>query len=757
MAKKLRNDFWHRLLKNLSSGERKFDMRYAIFILTIINIVLPILSYAQTELQLLLPDQDNWNTVNEGETLQFTLKATGGSDQNYSFQYKSEEAKSLKLTNGVVTWTPAYDVVIQGEESRIIPVAFRVTTTAGEQATQTVDFIVQNTIRIPILEELQPFFIQPSVENTFSLSLDPQKFALEADTSQFVDGMIIQPMDDKHWQLRWKPSREQFAALRQEPAKVKLLIRDKELGDGAAVEISLLPASATAREETLPSQANLELLLPRTSYWNVVNEGKVLSFKLAAQGGTDDAYNYRVLNAQELGLSYDKSGNVYWRPSFDLVDRLSDTKAFPVTFEVENQSGETSRKSVKLLVNHVNRPPEIGEMRNFYVSYGKENTYSLGATKAVIDPDEDPVVFKPILTKMPQGMSLSAGGVLKWIPSVSQYNRLKREPLMLPFIVEDQPYEAQTQGTLRIEVTQQDLPPEISMIPDQNYHQIKEDQELNIKFYLSDPNGDEDIVSFDFVTDSHDIPRSALVSNEPTQWEFVWQPGYDLLSEPGDTSTYRITFFAIDRSNQREERTIQVHVQDAENLAEKDQLLYNQYRTGLVRAMNLMDQLKDRQKVLQKDYKKARKGKKHRAITTASLGAVTGLSPVVLSGNDAQPFVSGIGGTTSMTIGSLEASNVIGKDASDIYENLSYINQKLLELQTQGNLFAGKYALSINRRMGGFSEDLRKLVLLLSLDKVTKLELDPSWKNPRKASDKNIKNTFSDYNPDPDRSPYINE
>ncbi len=732
-------------------------MHYAIFLLIIINILLSVSANAQTELQLLLPDQNNWNAVNEGKTLQFTLKATGGSEQNYAFQYESEEAKDITITNATVTWTPAFDIVIQGEESRIVPVTFRVNNAAGETATKVVDFVVQNTVRIPTLKEMQPFFIQSDTENTYPLSINSQKFIVEADAESLPDGMKILPTDDDRWQLRWQPTREQFATLRQEPSKIKLKVRDKELGDQVITEVSLLPASATARENAAPSEANLELLFPRSSYWNVVNEGKVLSFKLAARGGTDDAYSYRVINARNLGIDYDTLGNVYWRPSFDFVDRLNDTRAAPVTFEVRNRSGETSRKSINLLVNHANRPPEIGEMRNFYVSYGRENTYSLPATNAVIDPDEDPVVFKPILAKMPQGMTLSSEGILKWSPSLNQYHRLQREPLLLPFMVEDQPYEAQVQGILRIEVTQQDLPPEISMVPNQNYYKIKEDEALNIKFYLSDPNGDDDIANFDFVADKRDIPRSALISNESTQWEFLWEPGYDLLVEPGDTNTYQITFFAIDQSNQRRERTIRVHVEDAENLVEKDQLVYNQYRTGLVRTMNLIDQLKARQKTLQKEYKKARRGKKHRAITTASLGAVTGLSPVVLSGNDAQPFVSGIGGTTSMTIGSLEASNVIGKDASDIYENLSYINQKLIELQTQGNLFAGKYALAHSRRSDGFGEDLRKLILLLSLDKVTKLELDPSWNNPRRASDKNIKQVFSDYNADPDRSPYINE
>jgi len=633
-----------------------------------------------------------------------------------------------------------------------------VTDAEGNTASQEVEFIVQNTIRIPSLTGLQPFFIKPDSKNSYTLPLDAKQFTISEASSSLPEGMTVSTSPEGKLQLNWQPGREQFATLRQETSVARFEVQDRQFNDRAIGELKLLPASTTAQEKTAPVQVPLQLSFPRTSFWNVVDEGKVLSFKLAAKGGSDNDYSFRVANADEFGIQYDSLGNVYWKPSYDFVDRLTDTRSAEVIFEVSNAEGETKQEVVRILVNHVNRPPEVGDLRNFYVSFGKENVYSLNATNSIADPDDDPVVYKPVLAQIPQGMTLSADGEIRWSPSMSQYNRLQLEPLLLPFIVEDQPYEAQTQGTLRIQVTQEDLPPDITMVPNQDYHEINEDEELQLKFYLSDPNGDDDIESFDFVSSDGSIPRSALISNHPTQWEFRWKPGYDFMLEPGDTSTIRLTFFVLDKSNQRQERRIKVKVQDVENVAEKDQLYYNQYRTALVRIMNMMDQLEDKQKVLQKEYKKAKRGKKQRAITTASLGAATGLSPIILSDDtQTQQYVAGVGGTTSMTIGSLEASNVIGKDASNIYENLSYINQKLTELQTQGNLFAGKYALSINRRNKEFGEDLRKLIMLLNLDKVTQLELDPSWKNPRKASDKNIKETFSDYNPDPDWSPFINE
>lgn len=713
-------------------------------------------AYAQApdEIAVQFPEQAHWNEVQEGELMEFALAATGGLTGHYSFRLVADRDWGMQLDSaGHFTWQPDYQIVSQNEGKKKVSVLFEVSNEGGQIASRQMTLVVHNQVRIPSFDDLQPFFVKENMVNRYQVALEPD-FTVTTDENALPSGMDASP----NGALVWKPTAEQFKQLEQEPLTINISVKDSDYGDVVVVPLSVLPA-ATAREE--PSSAAdpdnaVRLQFPRTPYWNVVNEGEPLNVKLTASGGLDRQYSYRVLNGDPIGLSYDTLGNVYWKPSYDLVDRLEESKHIPLIFEVRNQNGQRDKRQLSLQVYHSNRPPEVGDLKKFYVQYGADNVYALGGENFVTDPDGDPIVFKPVLDQMPQGMALSAQGELSWKPSVSQYARLKNDPIDLEFMIEDQPYEARSTGTLRIEVTQQDLPPDISMVPNNERFHIKEDESLNLKFYLSDPNGDEDILGFDFVSDNSRIPHRALVRNEPTQWEFVWEPGYDFFVEPGDTATYQITFFAIDRTSQRQERTISVTVQDAENLIEKDRLLYNQYRTGLMRIWDLMTQLKEREKELSKSYKRARRSKKHRVLTTASIGAVTGLSPVVLT-NDVttQKYVAGVGGTTSMTIGSLEAGKVIGKDPSSIYEKLSYINQKLSELQTQGNLFAGKYALSGSRRDSEFSEDLKKLILLLKIEKVTDLELDASWKNPKKASDKNIQDTFRDFNPDPDKSIYI--
>jgi hypothetical protein len=618
--------------------------------------------------------------------------------------------------------------------------------------------VVYQQSRIPGLPENAEFRVRPGEENSYELDIDDETFNVKA--SNLPQGLRLE--DGKRFV--WVPTETQWLKLQEQPIEIYYSVIDPRYGDESVGSIRVLAAEREQEDtdNTTASAADeLRLQLPEERGWNMVREGEVMSFELDASGGRDQRYSFNMLQGREedLGISFDTLGNFYWKPDYDLVERLEEEQLVQLIFEVSNASGQSDRRQVELLVYHTNRPPVVGDLKTFYVRYNAENSYVLEVGQVITDPDNDPLVFKPVLSQMPQGLNISGKGEITWKPSYSQYRRLQNEPIRLPFIVEDQPYKAQTKGFVRVAVTQQDHPPEISMVPaNQSQFQIREDEALNLKFYLSDPNGDEDIMAFDFVSENSRIPRSALIKNEQTQWEFVWTPGYDFFVEPDMKETYNITFFVVDKSNQRAERTIEVTIEDAENLEEKDMLLYSQYRTGLVRLMNLIDQLKSKQKDLKKEYKKAKKTKKHRAITTASLGAITGLSPVVITGDqNAQRYVSGIGGTTSMTIGSLEASNVIGKDPSDVFEKLSYITQKLNDLETQGNVFAGKYALPNSRRAEVFNEDLKKLIVLLSMKDVTTLELEAGWENPRKPTDRNIRDTFKDFNPDPEKSSIIND
>jgi hypothetical protein len=258
-------------------------------------------------------------------------------------------------------------------------------------------------------------------------------------------------------------------------------------------------------------------------------------------------------------------------------------------------------------VEHVNRPPVVNELPTFYIQYNRENTYQLKKDGITFDPDGDSIVFTPVLKELPQGMVVNKNGLIKWSPSRRQINYLHENPLYLSFTVEDYPYGEKSIGQVRIEVSQADLPPEMAMIPNKKSFEINENEELNLNFFITDPNGPNDLLSFGFVSMNSAIPNEALQSKEEWQYEFRWTPGYDFIKEVGDKDEFDISFYAIDRESNRTERNILVTVTDTENILEKDRVLYDQYRTVLERAFDMVSQLNEKEDELEKKYKNAKK------------------------------------------------------------------------------------------------------------------------------------------------------
>ncbi|MFD2248373.1 hypothetical protein [Pontibacter ruber] len=507
------------------------------------------------------------------------------------------------------------------------------------------------------------------------------------------------------------------------------------------------PDTKDEKSDSVAKPAAVKLVFPDQSGWNVLKEGQKLEFEVKATGGTSEKFRYALTQGRVEGIEFDSLGRFSWIPSYDFVDRLGSSRTAQLLFEVKNEKGESASQAIEFKVMHVNRPPLIGELKPFYVKYNTQNTYTIESSVAK-DDDNDPVVFVPIADAMPEGAKLSAQGEFTWKPSLTQFNRLRNNPITLEFYVEDQPAKARTKGSFKIEVTQQDLPPSIQMIPSQKKFIYKEGATVNITFQLYDPNGDNDIAVVNFISDNTDVPAGALVKNTASQYEFIWKPSYEFVKDPLDSVAFNLTFFVVDKSHKRDERSVSFTILNAVNEAEKDQKLYNEYRAALVKAWDLMEQLKDAEKDLKKKYNRARKGKKGRSLANASLGAVTGITPVIIETPATSKKITTIGGTTVMTIGTLEATEVIGRSTKDILERLNYIMEKRNELQTKGDVFARKYALKSSRRKPEFMKDADDFVAVMNLKGLVALELDANWKNKSKSTDQNISKTYKDFNSD---------
>jgi hypothetical protein len=494
------------------------------------------------------------------------------------------------------------------------------------------------------------------------------------------------------------------------------------------------------------AQSSQVLMFPDSVGWNQLNENQELQFQV--KSAVQSHAWFSLEGASELQMRFDTLGNFRWKPSFDLVDRVAKSKDFTVIFQASFEDGRRERKAITFTVQHVNRPPVVEDLPIFYVKQSNLNTYQI-AGEYVYDPDGDPLVLKSIQSQMPEGANLSSLGQFTWNPSRSQFSGLKNNPASIEFIVQDQPDKAETIGKLKIAQTQQDLPAEILVVPGDTLFTIKEDETINLKLYISDPNGDDNVRSAGFIPSDKRIPLTSLTENTSLQYEFTWMPGYDFVDDTQTALTSEIIFFVLDKSNNRTQRKIKIRIADTENLIKKDKHLFGKYRSNLVDAMLLIQQLDNEQKKLNSDYKKAKKGKKHRSILNASLGAVTGFTPVIMADSpDQAKIVSGIGGTTVLTLGTLEATEVLGRSKEGILEKIKIDIDLRNKIQATGDDFARKYALKSARRTAEFDKDIEKLRTTLNDQRLVLLELDAHTKSTSAPDDKEIKKIFLDYGDD---------
>lgn len=491
-----------------------------------------------------------------------------------------------------------------------------------------------------------------------------------------------------------------------------------------------------------PQTSSPSFIFPDSTGWNVVNEGQRVQFQVKSTRQSTKTY-YSVEGADGLGIEFDSTGMLVWTPSFDLVDRVQKTRDVTVIFQQAHPDGKRERKEVTFIIRHVNRPPVVEELPVFYVRQSSANNFQI-PTELVYDPDGDPIVFKSNLVVMPEGTALSQQGLFTWKPSRTQFASLKNNPLILEFSVQDQPDKLETTGKLRIAQTQLDLPPDIMIVPGDSVFSIKEDEILSLKIYVSDPNGDDDAKTLGLITTDQRIPKAILKENTPLQYELTWSPGYEFVEDTQPPVKTELVLYALDKSNNRTQRKVTVRVSDAENLIKKDAHQFQKYRTNLSDAVILIQQLDQNQKKLNSDYKKAKKGKKNRSIVNASLGAVTGATPAVVSDVQDAKIIAGIGGTTVLTFGTLEATEVIGRSKEGILEKIKITIDLRNKVQSAGDEFARKYSLKAQRRSPEFEKDIEKFRTALADQRIVLLELDAYSRNLR-IDDRDIKKVFVDY------------
>ncbi|MDH5380478.1 MAG: hypothetical protein OEW75_06490, partial [Cyclobacteriaceae bacterium] len=519
--------------------------------------------------------------------------------------------------------------------------------------------------------------------------------------------------------------------------------------DSTFAELILLNRSdivVPKQNKTNTTSSGLQkIIFPVKPGWNVLHEGDTLQFKVQASftNNQNGKAKFYMEEGESSGISFDSTGNFFWVPPFDFVERLQQTVDKHVFIIAEDETGNIISEKIVFTIFHKNQKPLIHTLPPFYVLLGSKNTYTIG-NDFVTDPDGDPIVFLTKNSDLPEGMEFNSAGKITWEPSRKQFYDLRKEGIKVPFFVEDQPSKGRSMGFLEIRASNLDMPPQITMIPSHEDVKLKENDRLHLVFHLSDPNGDEDIEDFGLVSEDPRLSSDLLRKNTNNQFEFIWNPGYKFVNDPDEFLEFEIRFFAMDKTRKMTERILKVRVEDTEDLSKKDDENYEIYKETLTETLDLMDQLEENQKRLEKELKSAKKGKKNRSIINAAIGAVTGLSPVIAQ-DQTQKAISVIGGTSTLTLGSLEASEVIGVSVNKINEKIKVNTELYNQYLSEGIAFARRYNSKSSRRDSNFSYDVEKLRKMINNPKLSVLELDAGWENNNKVNNRRLKTIFSEF------------
>lgn len=581
---------------------------------------------------------------------------------------------------------------------------------------------------------------------------DDYSFSLKANRHDSVLQFSMQAPPEAGMNLNsngrfsWTPAKNLVSASEREKMyPVLFRVTDGVMKDSAYVEFTVKDKpEPVIPQSQMPKIVDLEF--PLRGNWKVLHEGDSLQFKLNAKtsDGQQHGIKYQLEEGDKSNIEFDSLGNFFWVPGYDYVNRLEEIRQKNIFIVAEDSWGNVVSDKVVFSVFHRNRRPVIENLKPFYVLLNTKNIFKIN-TGRVRDPDGDPIVFVTKDEDLPTGMDFSSNGRVSWSPSRSQFNKLRRDPIKVPFYVEDQPDKEQTKGYLTVEASHQDMPPEITVIPRDTTFTIDENEGLHLVFHLSDPNGDEDVEEFGFVSDDARLTQDLLRKNTNNQYEFIWKPSYSFVNDPDLFLDFDLRFFVLDKSKKTSEKVIKIRVKDTEDLAKKDTENYTTYKETLMETMNLMDQLAENQKHLEKELKLAKKGKKNRSLISVAIGALTGLSPVITKTADTQKTITVIGGTSTVTLGTLEAKDVIGKSVSDTNSKIKINTDLYNQLLTEGASLARRYNSKLNRRNQNFSYDLEKLKKLINSPKISELEMDAAWENKKKLSNRRLKSTFTDF------------
>jgi hypothetical protein len=281
------------------------------------------------------------------------------------------------------------------------------------------------------------------------------------------------------------------------------------------------PAKATDQKSAAVTVNNVNRLPKLAAVAAVTgDENKALSIQIPAAEDPDkeDAgkISYKV-DGLPQGASFDEaSRTVVWTPTFE------QSGAYSLKVTVTDVAGGSDAKTVDIRINHVNRPPAIGDIAAQAVDEGQK----LSLTVPLNDPDKEDngkLILKA--DGVPQGALFNATNrTLTWTPTFDQAGTYQ-----VTFTLTDAVGLSDSK-TVGMTVNNVNRKPTLGAVTGQ---QTSEGKAVSLSLTGTDPDK-EDAAQLKFSADG--MPSGATLS---TDGKFSWTPAYD---QAGDHAfTFKVT------------------------------------------------------------------------------------------------------------------------------------------------------------------------------------------------------------------------
>jgi parallel beta-helix repeat protein/predicted outer membrane repeat protein len=490
-----------------TDGQSQVSMDVTI---TVTNINIPPVWIAQADL-----------SIDEGSELSFTIVATDADEQDLTYSMTSGPADAFTPADSTFRWTPPYDFVAAGDESRDTVVVFDVTD-GQEVVSMDVEITVENVNLPPEWTVQADTTVDEGVELSFTIA------ATDADQQDLTYSMTSGPLDaftPADSTFTWTPPHD-FVPAGNESRDTVVTFDVTDGQEAVSMDVKITVGNVNLPPEWI-AQADPS-----------IDEGFALSFTVAATDADEQDLTYSMTSGPN-GAFTPADSTFRWTPPYDYVSAGNVSRVMTVVFEVTDGQ-EVESMDVKITVTNVNIPPKWATQADSSIDEGTELSFIIAAT----DADEQDLTYA--MTSGPAGAFTPADRTFRWTPPhdfVAADSEF-RDTVVVFEVTDGQAYESMD---VKITVGNINLPPEWRVQADTS---INEGSELSFTIAATDPDG-QDL--------TYSMTSGPFDAFDPEVKTFTWTPPHDFVAA-GNVSRDTVVVFEVTDGQAYESMDIKITV-----------------------------------------------------------------------------------------------------------------------------------------------------------------------------------------------------